>query len=118
MEWTSGRVFILHGGGPERFMRADVFQVLLGKFESSLKQLEVGEGRLQTCRDLCAQLIDSNHPQTSLIREKVQKLRCIRVMSSFHVQSDMFVRTSLGPLVHPPPDVLPAPLFAVHAGRN
>ncbi|XP_056867453.1 spectrin beta chain, non-erythrocytic 5 isoform X2 [Takifugu flavidus] len=49
-------------------------QVLRGKFESSLKQLEVGEGRLQICRDLCAQLIGSKHPQTSRIREKVQKL--------------------------------------------
>lgn len=59
-------------------MRYDVFQVLRGRFESSLKQLEVGEGRLQICRDLSAQLIGGNHPQASRIREKVQKLRCLQ----------------------------------------
>lgn len=59
-------------------MRHDVFQVLRGKFESSLKQLEAGEDRLQICRDLCAQLIGSKHPQTSRIREKVQKLRYVQ----------------------------------------
>ncbi|XP_041668259.1 spectrin beta chain, non-erythrocytic 5 [Cheilinus undulatus] len=49
-------------------------QLLRGKFEGFLKQLEVGEDRLQNCSDLAAQLIRSKHPQSAAIRETQQQL--------------------------------------------
>ncbi|XP_076605262.1 spectrin beta chain, non-erythrocytic 5 [Chaetodon auriga] len=49
-------------------------QLLRGKFEGFLKQLEVGEERLQSCSDLAAGLIGSKHPQSSEIRETLQEL--------------------------------------------
>lgn len=50
-------------------------QLLRGKFEGFLKQLEVGEERLQSCNDLAARLIRNKHPQTSAIKETLQQLR-------------------------------------------
>ncbi|KAM9354795.1 spectrin beta chain, non-erythrocytic 5 [Pholidichthys leucotaenia] len=49
-------------------------QLLRGKFEGFLKQLEVGEERLQSCKDLAARLIRTKHPQTSTVRETLQEL--------------------------------------------
>ncbi|CAJ1074861.1 spectrin beta chain%2C non-erythrocytic 5 [Xyrichtys novacula] len=49
-------------------------QLLRGKFEGFLKQLEVGEDRLQSCGDLAAQLIHNKHPQSSAVRESLQQL--------------------------------------------
>ncbi|XP_034530593.1 spectrin beta chain, non-erythrocytic 1 [Notolabrus celidotus] len=49
-------------------------QLLRGKFEGFLKQLEVGEDRLQSCSDVATQLIRSKHPQSSAVRETLQQL--------------------------------------------
>ncbi|CAK6979040.1 spectrin beta chain%2C non-erythrocytic 5 [Scomber scombrus] len=49
-------------------------QLLRGKFEGFLKQLEVGEERLQSCSDLAARLIRNKHPQTSAVRDSLQQL--------------------------------------------
>ncbi|XP_038585015.1 spectrin beta chain, non-erythrocytic 5 isoform X1 [Micropterus salmoides] len=49
-------------------------QLLRGKFEGFLKQLEVGEERLQSCSDLAARLIRDKHPQSSTVRETLQQL--------------------------------------------
>ncbi|KAM9341571.1 spectrin beta chain, non-erythrocytic 5 [Symphorus nematophorus] len=49
-------------------------QLLRGKFEGFLKQLEVGEERLQSCSDLAARLIRNKHPQSSAVRETLQQL--------------------------------------------
>ncbi|XP_069573815.1 spectrin beta chain, non-erythrocytic 5 [Brachyistius frenatus] len=49
-------------------------QLLRGKFEGFLKQLEVGEDRLQSCSDLAARLIRNKHPQRSAVREILQQL--------------------------------------------
>uniref|UniRef100_UPI0037E8FE98 spectrin beta chain, non-erythrocytic 5 n=1 Tax=Semicossyphus pulcher TaxID=241346 RepID=UPI0037E8FE98 len=49
-------------------------QLLCGKFEGFLKQLEVGEDRLQSCSDLAAGLIRNKHPQSSAVRETLQQL--------------------------------------------
>ncbi|XP_047467733.1 spectrin beta chain, non-erythrocytic 5 [Mugil cephalus] len=49
-------------------------QLLRGKFEGFLKQLEVGEERLQSCNDAAARLIRNKHPQTSTIRDIQQQL--------------------------------------------
>ncbi|XP_027134554.1 spectrin beta chain, non-erythrocytic 5 [Larimichthys crocea] len=49
-------------------------QLLRGKFEGFLKQLEVGEERLQSCNDLAARLIRNKHPQSSAVRETLQEL--------------------------------------------
>ncbi|XP_030614955.1 spectrin beta chain, non-erythrocytic 5 [Archocentrus centrarchus] len=49
-------------------------QLLRGKFEGFLKQLEVGEERLQSCSDLAALLIRKKHPQSSAIKETLQQL--------------------------------------------
>ncbi|XP_070699072.1 spectrin beta chain, non-erythrocytic 5 [Pempheris klunzingeri] len=49
-------------------------QLLRGKFEGFLKQLEVGEERLQSCSDLAARLIRSKHPQRSSVRDALQQL--------------------------------------------
>lgn len=54
-----------------------MFQLLRGKFEGFLKQLEVGEERLQSCNDLAARLIRNKHPQSSAVRETLQELRYI-----------------------------------------
>lgn len=53
-----------------------MLQLLREKFEGFLKQLEVGEERLQSCSDVAAQLIRSKHPQISAVREILQQLRC------------------------------------------
>lgn len=52
-----------------------LFQLLRGKFEGFLKQLEVGEERLQSCSDLAARLVRNKHPQSSAVRETLQLLR-------------------------------------------
>lgn len=52
-----------------------MFQLLRGKFEGFLKQLEVGEERLHVCGDLAAELNRNKHPQSSAIRETLQGLR-------------------------------------------
>ncbi|XP_028251320.1 spectrin beta chain, non-erythrocytic 5 [Parambassis ranga] len=49
-------------------------QLLRGKFEGFLKQLEVGEERLQSCSDLAARLIRDKHQQSSAIRKTQQQL--------------------------------------------
>ncbi|XP_036927334.1 spectrin beta chain, non-erythrocytic 5 isoform X2 [Acanthopagrus latus] len=49
-------------------------QLLRGKFEGFLKQLEVGEERLQSCSDLAARLVRNKHPQSSAVRETLQLL--------------------------------------------
>ncbi|XP_035850836.1 spectrin beta chain, non-erythrocytic 5 [Sander lucioperca] len=49
-------------------------QLLRGKFEGFLKQLEVGEERLQSCSELAARLIRNKHPQRSAVRETLQQL--------------------------------------------
>ncbi|XP_029317025.1 LOW QUALITY PROTEIN: spectrin beta chain, non-erythrocytic 5 [Cottoperca gobio] len=49
-------------------------QLLRGKFEGFLKQLEVGEERLQSCSELAARLIHNKHPQSSAVRETLQQL--------------------------------------------
>ncbi|KAM6918067.1 spectrin beta chain, non-erythrocytic 5 [Lycodopsis pacificus] len=49
-------------------------QLLRGKFEGFLKQLEVGEERLQSCRGLSAGLILNKHPQSSEVRDTLQQL--------------------------------------------
>nr|XP_046269773.1 spectrin beta chain, non-erythrocytic 5 [Scatophagus argus] len=49
-------------------------QLLRGKFEGFLKQLEVGQERLQSCGDLAARLIGSKHPQSSAVRDTLQQL--------------------------------------------
>ncbi|XP_044022541.1 spectrin beta chain, non-erythrocytic 5 isoform X2 [Siniperca chuatsi] len=49
-------------------------QLLRGKFEGFLKQLEVGEESLQSCSDLAARLIRNKHPQSSAVRETLQQL--------------------------------------------
>ncbi|KAM7403778.1 hypothetical protein PAMA_004285 [Pampus argenteus] len=50
-------------------------QLLCGKFEGFLKQLEVGEERLQSCSDLAARLIRTKHPQSSIVKDALQELR-------------------------------------------
>ncbi|XP_078145742.1 spectrin beta chain, non-erythrocytic 5 [Centroberyx gerrardi] len=49
-------------------------QLLRGKFEGFLKQLQVGEERLQSCRELADRLIHSKHPESSAVRETLQQL--------------------------------------------
>ncbi|XP_030248101.1 spectrin beta chain, non-erythrocytic 5 [Sparus aurata] len=49
-------------------------QLLRGKFEGFLKQLEVGEERLQSCSELVARLVRNKHPQSSAVRETLQLL--------------------------------------------
>ncbi|XP_034432002.1 spectrin beta chain, non-erythrocytic 1 [Hippoglossus hippoglossus] len=49
-------------------------QLLRGKFEGFLKQLEVGEERLQSCNDAAARLIRSKHPQSADVRGALQQL--------------------------------------------
>uniref|UniRef100_I3J096 Spectrin, beta, non-erythrocytic 5 n=1 Tax=Oreochromis niloticus TaxID=8128 RepID=I3J096_ORENI len=49
-------------------------QLVRGKFESFLKKLEVGEERLQNCRNLAVQLIHNKHPQSSAIKDTLQQL--------------------------------------------
>ncbi|XP_040917192.1 spectrin beta chain, non-erythrocytic 2 [Toxotes jaculatrix] len=49
-------------------------QLLRGKFEGFLKQLEVGEERLQSCCDAAARLTRSKHPQSTAVRETLQQL--------------------------------------------
>jgi len=51
------------------------FQVLRGKFEGFLTQLEAGEERLQSCSGLAAPLIRNKHSQSSAVREMLQQLR-------------------------------------------
>lgn len=51
-----------------------LFQLLRGKFEGFLKQLEVGEERLQSCSELAARLVRNKHPQSSAVRETLQLL--------------------------------------------
>uniref|UniRef100_A0A8C9YZ58 Spectrin, beta, non-erythrocytic 5 n=1 Tax=Sander lucioperca TaxID=283035 RepID=A0A8C9YZ58_SANLU len=53
----------------------DYQHLLRGKFEGFLKQLEVGEERLQSCSELAARLIRNKHPQRSAVRETLQQLR-------------------------------------------
>lgn len=40
-----------------------------------MKQLEVGEERMQSCSDAAAQLIGSKNPQSSEVRETLHQLR-------------------------------------------
>lgn len=54
-----------------------MLQLLRGKFEGFLKQLEVGEERLQSCSDLAARLIRDKHQQSSAIRKTQQQLKYI-----------------------------------------
>ncbi|XP_039992754.1 spectrin beta chain, non-erythrocytic 5 isoform X2 [Xiphias gladius] len=49
-------------------------QLLRGKFEGFLKQLEVGEERLQSCSDVAAPLIHNKHPQSAAVRETLLEL--------------------------------------------
>uniref|UniRef100_A0A3B4GB01 Spectrin beta chain, non-erythrocytic 5-like n=1 Tax=Pundamilia nyererei TaxID=303518 RepID=A0A3B4GB01_9CICH len=49
-------------------------QLVRGKFEGFLKKLEVGEERLQNCRNLAVQLIHNKHPQSSAIKDTLQQL--------------------------------------------
>ncbi|TNN47599.1 Spectrin beta chain, non-erythrocytic 5 [Liparis tanakae] len=49
-------------------------QVLRGKFEGFLTQLEAGEERLQSCSGLAAPLIRNKHLQSSAVREMLQQL--------------------------------------------
>ncbi|KAG7215088.1 hypothetical protein INR49_011666 [Caranx melampygus] len=49
-------------------------QLLRGKFDGFLKQLEVGEERLQSCSDMAARLIRNKHPQSAAIKETLQQL--------------------------------------------
>lgn len=51
------------------------FQLLRGKFEGFLRQLEVGEERMQSCSDVAARLIRSKHPQSAAVRDTLQQLR-------------------------------------------
>ena len=51
-----------------------VFQLLRGKFAGFLKQLEVGEERLQSCSDAAARLLRSKHPQSADVRGALQQL--------------------------------------------
>lgn len=57
-----------------------IFQLLCGKFEGFLKQLEGGEERLQSCGSLAAQLLSCKHPQSSAVRETLQQLRSVLVV--------------------------------------
>ncbi|XP_029982912.1 spectrin beta chain, non-erythrocytic 5 [Sphaeramia orbicularis] len=50
-------------------------QLLQGKFEGFLKQLEVGEERLQSCNDLATKLVRKKHPQSSAVKDTMQQLR-------------------------------------------
>lgn len=52
-----------------------MLQLLRGKFEGFLKQLEVGEERLQSCSDVAAPLIHNKHPQSAAVRETLLELR-------------------------------------------
>ncbi|XP_062252883.1 spectrin beta chain, non-erythrocytic 5 [Platichthys flesus] len=49
-------------------------QLLRGKFDGFLKQLEVGGERLQSCSDSAARLIQSKHPQSADLREALRQL--------------------------------------------
>ncbi|XP_077945298.1 spectrin beta chain, non-erythrocytic 5 isoform X2 [Gasterosteus aculeatus] len=49
-------------------------QMLRGKFEGFFQQLEVGEERQQSCRDVAAPLLHKKHPQSSEVRETLQQL--------------------------------------------
>ncbi|XP_035467370.2 spectrin beta chain, non-erythrocytic 5 isoform X2 [Scophthalmus maximus] len=49
-------------------------QLLRGKFEGFLKQLEVGEERLQSCGDAATRLLRSKHPQSAAVRAALQEL--------------------------------------------
>ncbi|KAG7510030.1 spectrin beta chain, non-erythrocytic 5 [Solea senegalensis] len=49
-------------------------QLLRGKFDGFLKQLEVGEERLQNCSDAAARLVRSKHPQSAAVRDALHKL--------------------------------------------
>lgn len=62
-----------------------MFQLLRGKFEGFLRQLEVGEERLQSCSDVAARLIRSKHPQSSAVRETLQQLRYLHSKMLLHL---------------------------------
>ncbi|KAF7648029.1 hypothetical protein LDENG_00163000 [Lucifuga dentata] len=49
-------------------------QLLRGKFEGFLKQLDVGDDRLQICSDAAERLIRSKHPQSCSARDTLQRL--------------------------------------------
>ncbi|KAL6106061.1 sptbn5 [Pungitius sinensis] len=49
-------------------------QMLQGKFEGFLQQLEVGEERQQSCRDVAAPLLHKKHPQSSEVRDTLRQL--------------------------------------------
>uniref|UniRef100_A0A667YRF9 Spectrin, beta, non-erythrocytic 5 n=1 Tax=Myripristis murdjan TaxID=586833 RepID=A0A667YRF9_9TELE len=49
-------------------------QLLRGKFDGFVKQLDVGEERLQSCSDVANRLIHNKHPQSPAVRESLQQL--------------------------------------------
>ncbi|XP_029973399.1 spectrin beta chain, non-erythrocytic 5 [Salarias fasciatus] len=49
-------------------------QLLRERFEAFLKQLAVGEERLQGCKDVGTRLTRSKHPQSSTVKETLQQL--------------------------------------------
>lgn len=59
-----------------------ILQLLKGKFEGFLKQLEVGEERLQSCNDLTAKLLRKKHPQSSAVRDIMHQLRYTHMYST------------------------------------
>lgn len=49
-----------------------------------MKQLEVGEERMQSCSDAAAQLISSKNPQSSEVRETLHQLRYAESVLTLH----------------------------------
>lgn len=69
-----------------------MFQLLRGKFEGFLKQLEVGEERFQSCSDVAARLIRSKHPQSSAVRDTLEQLGYLQrhIISQYSDELKMF----------------------------
>uniref|UniRef100_A0A3Q1IVH4 Calponin-homology (CH) domain-containing protein n=1 Tax=Anabas testudineus TaxID=64144 RepID=A0A3Q1IVH4_ANATE len=67
-------------------------QLLRGKFEGFLKQLEVGEERFQSCSDVAARLIRSKHPQSSAVRDTLEQLGYLQrhIISQYSDELKMF----------------------------
>ncbi|XP_076022140.1 spectrin beta chain, non-erythrocytic 5 [Genypterus blacodes] len=65
-------------------------QLLRGKFEGFLKQLQVGEDRLRCCNDLAERLMSNKHPQSSVVRETLQQLSVcwVSLMDMARVRQD------------------------------
>lgn len=52
-----------------------LLQLLCGRFEDFIKQLAVGQERLEVCMELADRLTDGRHPHSSLVRRTQKRLR-------------------------------------------